>query len=107
MENAETPQADLDRRMRELAELMEVITAEVARDGGQARLGAVDYHSGKVEVVLSGACGSCSLTGGTLEDGIKRIIMQRLDWVDSVDGTVEENSYSIGRGGWAPKTETA
>jgi len=94
---------ELQRRKTELFELMHVIETEVARDGGHVALGTVDYALGTVQVILSGACGSCSLTGGTLEDGIKRIITQRLDWVTSVDGAVEENSHITGRGGWVPR----
>jgi Fe-S cluster biogenesis protein NfuA len=99
----ETPDGSvLAQRARELGELMEVISAEVARDGGTAELGQVDYQVGRVEVVLAGACGSCSLTGATLEDGIKRIITQRLDWVTEVEGTVREERGLVGRNGWRP-----
>lgn len=92
-------------RRRDLDEVMALIAAEVAKDGGRVRLGEVDVVAGVVEVVLAGACGSCSLTGGTLEDGIKRIITQRLDWVHHVNGVVEEDPYARGRGGWMPKRE--
>ena len=84
---------------------MELIAAEVAKDGGRVRLGMVEYDSGRVEVVLSGACGSCALTGGTLEDGIKRVLTQRLNWVCDVVGVVEEDSSARGHGGWMPKRE--
>lgn len=80
-----------------------MIVAEVEKDGGRVRLGTVEYGSGRVEVVLSGACGSCALTGGTLEDGIKRVLTQRLDWVRDVVGVVEDDSSARGRGGWMPK----
>jgi Fe-S cluster biogenesis protein NfuA len=92
-------------RRRDLDEVMALIAAEVAKDGGRVRLGEVDVVAGVVEVVLAGACGSCSLTGGTLEDGIKRILTQRLDWVRHVNGVVEEDPYARGRGGWVPKRE--
>lgn len=98
-----TTAEEIDRRMRDLAELMEVIAETVAKDGGSARLGQVDYRSGAVEVVLSGACGSCALTGATLEDGIKRILAQRLDWVRYVDGVVEGDAGATGTGGWTPR----
>lgn len=92
-----------DRRARELDELMELIAAEVARDGGTASLGRVDYGTGRVEVILAGACGSCSLTGATLEDGIKRILTQRLDWITEVVGSVVEDHGAVGRNGWRPQ----
>jgi Fe-S cluster biogenesis protein NfuA len=85
-------------------ELMEVIAGEVAKDGGTAALGAVDYENGIVGVRLGGACGSCSLTGATLEEGITRILTQRLDWVVEVRGEVEEDAEAVGANGWRPRT---
>jgi len=70
METGNVTHEELERRRRDLADLMEIVAAEVAKDGGTARLGQVGYADGTVEVVLSGACGSCTLTGATLEDGI-------------------------------------
>lgn len=90
------------RREQQLGELMTIINGEVQKDGGSAEVGSVDYRTGEVEVILSGACGSCSLTGATMEDGIKRILTQRLDWVTEVRGTVEESSEA-GYGGWLPR----
>lgn len=96
--------ASLARRRRELDELLMVIADEVARDGGSIRLGQVDLPAGRIEVVLGDACGSCSLTGGTLEDGVKRILRQRLDWVVEVVGSVDQNPSVAGRGAWRPKS---
>lgn len=96
-------QKEIERRVEELAQLMEIVNNEVAKDGGTAKLGNVEYVSGTVEVILSGACGSCSLTGATLEDGIKRILIQRLGWVRSVEGVVETDPDATGTGGWTPR----
>lgn len=103
MDSSEQP--NLESRRHDLYEVMGQISAEVAKDGGRVRLGDVDFAAGAVEVVLSGACGSCSLTGGTLEDGIKRILIQRLDWVSHVVGKVDDDPTATGRGGWMPKRE--
>ena len=108
MESSRTGEPEVsnehEHRRRELEELMTVIAAEVARDGGTARLGAVDYRTGAVEVVLSGACGSCTLTGATLEAGIERILRQRLSWVTEFQGTVEESTGTHGTGNWRPRS---
>lgn len=104
METGNVTHEELERRRRDLADLMEIVAAEVAKDGGTARLGQVGYADGTVEVVLSGACGSCTLTGATLEDGIKRVLAQRLDWVRRVDGVVEDDPDATGTGGWTPRT---
>jgi len=95
-----------DGRVRELDDMMAVIASEVARDGGTARLGRVDYEAGRVEVVLAGACGSCSLTGSTLEAGIGRILTDRLDWVKEVVGLVDEDRGVVGKNGWRPRVPT-
>lgn len=67
------------RRARDLADLLEVMAVEVAKDGGTIALHAADYTTGVVDVTLGGACGTCSLTGTTLQDGVVRILTQRLD----------------------------
>jgi len=107
MDDTDDSRTGTRHRREDLAALMEVVAAEVAKDGGNVRLGRVDYVAGTVEVVLSGACGSCSLTGGTLEEGIKRILVQRLDWITRVDGTVEDDPDATGTGAWTPRAVDA
>jgi Fe-S cluster biogenesis protein NfuA len=92
-----------EQRARELHELLELVAAEVAKDGGTVSLDTVDYDTGAVTVRLGGACGTCSLTGATLEDGITRVLTQRLDWVSAVHGTIDESAPVTGRGGWVPR----
>jgi Fe-S cluster biogenesis protein NfuA len=103
MDNETVDVGVLAQRARELTDLMEVISAEVARDGGTAELGHVDYQTGRIEIILAGACGSCALTGATLEDGIKRILTQRLDWATVVEGVVREDQTTVGQNGWRPR----
>jgi Fe-S cluster biogenesis protein NfuA len=91
------------RRADDLRDLMEMMAGEIVKDGGTVKLGEVDYQTGEVEVVLGGACGTCSLTGTTLEDGVVRILTQRLDWVTDVRGVVEEAAGVVGSNGWRPK----
>lgn len=92
-----------DRRVRDLADLVELMAAEIARDGGTIFVTDVDYERGVVSVALGGACGTCSLTGATLQDGVVRILTQRLDWITEVRGTVDESSATAGFGGWQPR----
>ena len=87
-------------RARNLMELLEVLTVEIAKDGGTISLTAVNYETGVVEVALGGACGTCSLTGTTLEEGVVRILTQRLDWVTEVKGMIDTESATTGQGGW-------
>ena len=93
-----------DRRVRDLLELMDVVRPAVEADGGTLRLVSADTDSGKVQVELAGACGSCEVAGMTLEGGISRILRQRLDWITDVSGTVQEDPLATGWGGWTPKT---
>lgn len=92
----------LESRSRDLLELMNVMIAEVSKDGGTLTLSDVDYETGVVSIVLGGACGTCSLTGTTLEDGVKRIITQRLEWVTEVNGEIDSTSATPGFGNWRP-----
>lgn len=94
---------ELERRERDLVDLLELMADEITKDGGTVELGDVDYESGVVGVVLGGACGTCSLTGTTLEEGVVRILTQRLDWVTEVRGHVEETIDVVGSNGWQPK----
>lgn len=96
------PQDVLDSRSRDLTDLMDLMRAEVAKDGGTLTLLDADYVSGVVSVSLGGACGTCSLTGTTLEDGVKRIITQRLEWVTEVKGEIDGSVTTPGSGNWRP-----
>lgn len=94
---------ELDRRRQDLDALLKLMSGEIKKDGGTVALGEVDYEKGVVEVVLGGACGTCSLTGTTLEEGVVRILTQRLDWVTDVRGAVDESSAAVGQNGWRPR----
>jgi Fe-S cluster biogenesis protein NfuA len=94
---------DHDRRVRDLLDLMDVVRPAVEADGGTLRLVSADTDTGRVQVELAGACGSCEVAGMTLEGGISRILKQRLDWVTDVAGTVQEDPLATGWGGWTPK----
>jgi Fe-S cluster biogenesis protein NfuA len=90
------------RRSSDLSELLEVMSAEVSKDGGTLTLVSADYNTGVVSISLGGACGTCSLTGTTLEDGVKRILTQRLDWVTEVVGVIDTSEEFEGTGNWLP-----
>ncbi len=94
---------DHDRRVRDLLDLMDVVRPAVEADGGTLRLVSADTDTGRVQVELAGACGSCEVAGMTLEGGISRILRQRLDWITDVAGTVQEDPLATGWGGWTPK----
>lgn len=90
---------EIRRREEELRDVMEVVAQAVKIDGGEVEVIDVDVSAGVVHVRLSGACGSCAVAGSTLEDGIERVLRQRLDWVREVRGDVIESDV-VGRGGW-------
>jgi Fe-S cluster biogenesis protein NfuA len=94
---------DAATRIQALTEVLEVIRPVVAEDGGSLDLLGVDVETGVVRLQLSGACGSCAVSGKTLNDGVDRILRARLDWVTEIDGSVEESDIG-GLGGWTPKT---
>lgn len=102
-ENDASPQrlsADEVRRREEaLRDVMAVVAQAVQADGGEVALVDVDVSAGVVQIRLSGACGSCAVAGSTLEEGIERVLRQRLDWVREVRGDVVESNV-VGQGGW-------
>ncbi|MFM2072685.1 MAG: hypothetical protein RLZZ623_2949 [Actinomycetota bacterium] len=89
------------RRVSDLEEIIEVIRPVVAADGGEVNLLSVDVEAGVVTLQLAGACGSCAVSSTTLNQGIDRILRDRLDWVTKVVGSVEESDIT-GFGGWTP-----
>jgi Fe-S cluster biogenesis protein NfuA len=89
------------KRITDLNEIIEVIRPVIAADGGELRLLSVDVAAGIVSLQLAGACGSCAVAGDTLNQGVDRILHQRLDWVTEVIGVVEESDVT-GYGGWTP-----
>ena len=93
---------DAQRRVTDLLEIVEIVRPVIAADGGELDVVSVDVDGGVVTLRLSGACGSCAISSATLNQGIDRILRDRLDWVTSVVGVVEESEIS-GYGGWTPK----
>jgi Fe-S cluster biogenesis protein NfuA len=89
-------------RLQALQEVVEVIRPVIAADGGMLNVLGVDVDTGAVRLQLAGACGSCAVSARTLNDGINRIMLDRLSWVTEVIGVVEESELS-GMGGWTPK----
>jgi Fe-S cluster biogenesis protein NfuA len=95
-------------RLAALRELIELMRPAVQQDGGDLVLVGADVETGVVEVQLQGACSSCAISSSTLEGGVERILMGRLDWVTEVRGGVDESadlveSSFLGRGGYVPK----
>lgn len=88
---------------------MELMRPAVQADGGDLVVTDVDYDAGIVEVQLQGACGSCAISGMTLQGGVERLLRERLSWVTEVRGSVDESmeffeSVSLGRGGYVPRS---
>lgn len=99
--------AERARRLAELNDLMEIIRPAVQADGGDLEILGVDVEKGIVSVQLTGACGSCASSSSTLDDGLTRILIDRLSWVREVRGDVDdsmspEESAALGRGAYVP-----
>lgn len=102
---------DEERAARQAAldQLMELMRPAVQADGGDLVVTDVDFDAGIVDVELQGACGSCAISGLTLQGGVERLMRQRLPWVTEVRGSVDESmdvveSSSLGRGGYVPRS---
>ncbi|NNN22207.1 MAG: NifU family protein [Acidimicrobiales bacterium] len=97
----------LKEREEALVKVINLMRPAVQADGGDLRVTNVDYENGIIGVALEGACGSCALSGATLNAGVERILKGRLDWVTEVVGEVDdtlsyEEANSIGSGAYVP-----
>jgi Fe-S cluster biogenesis protein NfuA len=95
-------------RLKALNALLDLMRPSVQADGGDLVLIRADVETGVVEVQLQGACSSCAISSSTLEGGVTRILMDRLDWVTQVVGGVDESmdpedSMSLGSGSYVPR----
>ncbi len=95
-------------RLQSLNALLDLMRPSVQADGGDLVLIRADVETGVVEVQLQGACSSCAISSSTLEGGVTRILMDRLDWVTQVVGGVDESmdpedSMSLGSGSYVPR----
>lgn len=100
--------AERARRRAEFDDLIEIIRPAVQADGGDLEVLGVNVERGIVEVQLTGACGSCAASSMTLDDGLTRILTDRLSWVREVRGGVDDSmspdeSAALGRGAYVSR----
>ena len=82
----------------QLLEAIEVIRPALQADGGDMTLVGVDEESGRVDIELVGACGSCPASTMTLKAGIERILKDRVPGVTEIVavGAAEDPLMDIG-----------
>jgi len=68
----------------QLMEAIEVIRPALQADGGDMNFVGVDEATGRVEIELVGACGSCPASTMTLKAGIERILKDRVPGVTEI-----------------------
>ncbi len=100
---------EIQVRLDALNKVMDMMRPAVQADGGDHELVGVDVGTGVVTVRLAGACSSCAISSSTLQDGVRRILMERLDWVTDVVGELDDSlsfdeSAMLGRGGYVPSS---
>jgi Fe-S cluster biogenesis protein NfuA len=67
-----------------IVEAIDAIRPALQMDGGDIELVGVN-EEGVVQVKLSGACDSCSISWLTLKGGVERILKERVPGVTSVE----------------------
>ena len=67
-----------------IVEAIDAIRPALQMDGGDIELVGVN-EEGVVQVKLTGACDSCSISWLTLKGGVERILKQRVPGVTSVE----------------------
>ena len=63
---------------------IEVIRPALQADGGDMILRSIDEETGRIEVELIGACGTCPASTVTMKAGIERILKDRVEGVTEV-----------------------
>ncbi len=76
----------------EVAQVVDVLRPAVRSDGGDIELVGVDESTGVVELLLSGTCGTCPSSSGTMRAGVERILKDR---VPSVTAVVETGGAPV------------
>lgn len=104
----ELDEAARTKRLGEVVGLINRMKPAVQADGGDLVLLRVDVEAGVVEVELTGSCSSCAVSSDTLQEGVERILRDRLPWVTEVIGHLDESmddleSAALGRGGYVPR----
>ena len=79
----------------QLQEAIEVIRPALQADGGDMTLVGVDEESGRVDIELVGACGSCPASTMTLKAGIERILKDRVPGVTEINAVGSEPLLDI------------
>ncbi len=68
----------------QVRQALELIRPAIQMDGGDIELVGVN-EDGVVQVKLSGACDSCSISWLTLKGGVERILKDRVPGVTAVE----------------------
>ena len=64
--------------------IIEEIRPQLQNDGGDIELVSVDVTTGKVNVRLKGACGSCPMATMTLKMGVEAALKEQIPEVTEV-----------------------
>ncbi len=90
-------------RLADLVELVDRLGELIAMDGGSLELLSADPVTGRVHLLLSGACQSCALSSTTMLNGVERALRQRLDWVTELSYELDDIEPVAGYGAYVPK----
>jgi len=70
----------------EVIKALDQIRPSLQADGGDAELVDVDEASGVVKLKLVGACAGCPMSQMTLQQGIERVLKEKVPQVTKVIG---------------------
>ncbi len=72
------------RFQEKVLEVIDKIRPFIQSDGGDISLVAADEATGRVQVSLHGACGSCPSSTVTLKSGVERMLKDKVPGVTEV-----------------------
>ena len=70
----------------EVQKVLDEVRPTLQADGGDVELVDVDEKGGVVKVKLVGACAGCPMSQMTLQQGIERVLKERIPAVTKVEG---------------------
>ena len=82
--------ADTASMEPDVLEAIDAIRPALQADGGDMTLVGVDEATGRVDIELVGACGSCPASTMTLKAGIERILKDRVPGVTEIVAVGQE-----------------
>jgi Fe-S cluster biogenesis protein NfuA len=80
------PNSDIEKK---ISDALDEIRPHLQMDGGDVEFVSFDEKSGELKVKLRGACQSCPMSAVTLQEGVGRVVKEKVPEVKQVVNSIE------------------